>query len=75
MGDPGAHVSHFAAPPIEARALGFIVLAAVLIGIGLLMLMAWIVSLTTDWFWAAGLLPVALGTIVLFLPQSGPDRS
>jgi hypothetical protein len=75
MTDVGAHVGHLAAPPLETRTLGFILLAAALIGVGLLMVMAWIVSLGTDWFWAAGLVPLALGTVVLFLPQSGPDRS
>ena len=75
MAEAELHSGHFKAPPLGARALGFVLLAAALIGVGLLMLMAWIVSLGTDWYWALGMIPVTAGSVLLFLPYSGPDHA
>jgi hypothetical protein len=75
MGESAVHTGHFKAPPLTHRALGFVVLAAVLIGVGLLMLMEWIFTLTTDWYWFLGVVPATVGSILLFLPVSGPEHA
>ncbi|HZY70225.1 MAG TPA: hypothetical protein VFF67_04505 [Thermoplasmata archaeon] len=60
--------------PASRKSVGFIVLAALLIGAGLFVVMMWVIALPADWAFAFGLLPVAIGSTLLFLPQTGSDR-
>jgi uncharacterized membrane protein len=60
-------------PAVSASEIAFVVGAAVLIGIGLFVLMLWIV--TNDWIWFAGVAPITIGGLMLFSPRAGPDRA
>lgn len=71
-----AYGGHGAATATRAsrRSVAFIVLAALLIGVGLFVVMMWVVALPADWELAFGLIPVAIGSTFLFLPHTGSDR-
>lgn len=51
----------------------FVVLAALLIGVGILALVYWIV--TFDWLYFGGILPSLTGALMLFHPRAGADRA
>jgi membrane-bound ClpP family serine protease len=60
---------HSGAP--SSISIPFVVLAAILIGAGLLLLFTWLV--TFSWLWFVGVLPVTLGTLMLFDRRAGAD--
>lgn len=71
MGDqPGK--DHHGPPPGSISVL-FVALAAILIGSGLLLLFLWLI--TFAWVWFVGVLPVTVGTLMLFDPRAGADRT
>lgn len=50
----------------------FVLLASVLIGGGLFLIAAWVLSF--DWLYFTGVAPVAIGFLLLFSPKAGPDH-
>jgi Na+/proline symporter len=65
-------------PPSQASSASslsvpFLVLAAVLIGVGLFGMAYWLV--TFQWVYFASLIPLALGGYMLFTRGTGPDRA
>ena len=51
----------------------FLVLSAVLCGVGIFGMAYWL--LTQSWAWFASLLPLVVGAYLLFTRASGPDRA
>lgn len=51
----------------------FVMLAAVLIGVGILALVYWLV--TFEWIYFGGILPSLTGGLMLFHPRAGADRA
>jgi len=51
----------------------FVVLAAVLCGLGLLSLSYWLITFT--WVLLAGVVPLAVGAYMLFTPRAGWDHA
>lgn len=64
----GAHSSTAGTLPIP-----FLVLSALLCGVGLLGLAYWLV--TFDWLYFASLIPLIFGALMLFTRGTGPDRA
>ena len=66
---PPAGTSSFSIPRV--------VVAAVQIGSGLFLVRLWLVTITANWLYFLGLLPMTLGTYLLFRPTEsrGPDRA
>lgn len=50
---------------------GRVVLAGVLVGIGVLLMSLWLVTVTANWVYFLGVIPMALGTYMLFRPTTG----
>jgi len=59
--------------PLDARTVGVIIVAAVLVGLGLSSLAYWLI--TGRWLLLAGVIPLAVGGLLLFSRLSGPDRA
>ena len=57
----------------SALSVPFLVLAALLIGVGLFGVAYWMV--TFDWVYFAALVPLVLGAYMLFTRGTGPDRA
>jgi Na+/proline symporter len=57
----------------SAISIPFVVLAALLIGVGILALVYWLV--TFDWLYFGGLIPSLTGALMLFHPRAGADRA
>jgi hypothetical protein len=68
-----AHHAAVEAPKLEVRSFGVILLAGLLIGVGLFTLMVWVLLIPGAWVWSLGIIPASVGTVLLFLPQSGAD--
>jgi len=51
----------------------FVILAAVLCGLGILSLSYWLITFT--WVLLAGVLPLAVGAYMLFTPRAGWDHA
>jgi hypothetical protein len=71
----GEGTAHVTPPesPLGARAVVAIVGAAVLAGVGLASLAYWMI--TGSWLYFAGVVPLALGAVLLFSRLTGPDRA
>jgi len=57
----------------ESLSVPYLVLAAVLAGVGLFGMAYWLV--TFDWLYFASVIPLALGAYMLFTRGTGPDRA
>ena len=57
----------------SAISIPFVVLAAFLIGVGILALVYWLV--TFDWLYFGGVLPSVTGGLMLLHPRAGADRA
>ncbi|HLM69896.1 MAG: hypothetical protein ACHQ0I_00755 [Candidatus Lutacidiplasmatales archaeon] len=66
--DPTAH-----SPTADSLSVPFLVLAAVLIGVGLFGMALWL--LTFQWPYFASVIPLVLGAYMLFTRGTGPDRA
>ncbi|MCI4340489.1 MAG: hypothetical protein L3J73_04405 [Thermoplasmata archaeon] len=60
-------------PSKNDLSIPFVVLAAFLIGVGILALVYWIV--TFDWLYFGGIVPSLTGALMLFHPKAGADRA
>lgn len=67
-GDRTAH-----GPTSSSLSIPFLVLSAVMIGVGLFGVSYWLV--TFNWLYFASLIPLILGGIMLFTRGTGPDRA
>jgi hypothetical protein len=52
----------------------WVVLAAVLIGVGLFALFVWVVNFS-QWVWFGGIAPVVIGALMLFSKRAGSDQA
>ncbi|MCI4369360.1 MAG: hypothetical protein L3K09_07360 [Thermoplasmata archaeon] len=69
---PTAHPVDAEHPP-NSISVPFVIAAAVLIGVGLFAMAAFLITFT--WLYFLGILPVLAGALLLFDPRSGSDRS
>ena len=53
--------------------IAFLILSAILCGLGLFGVAYWLITL--NWAWFASLIPLAIGTFMLFTHGTGPDRA
>ena len=64
---------HESAVPTASVSVPYLLLAAVLTGVGLFGMAYWLV--TFDWLYFAAVIPLALGAYMLFTRGTGPDRA
>lgn len=69
-GTPSEGHSHHAASPIS---IPWVVLAALLCGVGLLLVAVWL--LTFSWIYFAGIVPVFVGALMFFNDRAGLDHA
>ena len=67
-GDPHEH-----RPTSSTLSIPFLVLSAILCGVGIFGLAYWLV--TFNWVFFASLIPLVLGAYMLFTRGTGPDRA
>jgi hypothetical protein len=51
----------------------WVVLSALLVGIGLFLVAFWLI--TMEWVWFLGLVPAVVGGVMLFDPRAGADHA
>jgi len=73
MSEYGSESHPTPATTASSVSLPFLVLAAVLIGVGLSGMAYWLV--TFQWVYFASLIPLILGALMLFTRGTGPDRA
>lgn len=64
---------HHGAEPV-GKSLPFVILSAIFVGVGLFGMFYWLLTFVWLWF-GVGLAGLLLGAILLFLPQTGADRT
>jgi len=73
MSEYGSEGSSAHASAARSVSIPFLVLAALLIGLGLSGMAFWLV--TFQWLYFASLIPLVLGAYMLFTRGTGPDRA
>ncbi|HYA57490.1 MAG TPA: hypothetical protein VEH57_03380 [Thermoplasmata archaeon] len=73
MTTPGVATRAHPAAEHGSVSIPILVLAAVLVGLGLLGMAYWLI--TFQWALLASVIPLALGGLLLFTPRTGPDRA
>jgi hypothetical protein len=68
---PGDH--HESATPTESVSVPYLLLSAILAGVGLFGMAYWLV--TFNWLYFASVIPLAVGAYMLFTRGTGPDRA
>lgn len=69
---PVAQTVHPLAVP-GALSVGYVIVAALLIGAGLFLVFVWITSF--QWLYFSGIFLLAIGLLMLFSPRAGADRA
>ena len=64
---------HEPAPATDSLSVPYLVLSAVLAGVGLSGMAFWLV--TFNWLYFASVIPLVLGAYMLFTRGTGPDRA